>query len=96
MVDESYVDRVAAQHNVSSRTRCFCNPGAGELAFAIARGTLLRGEFGHGMTLDDYIDVIGLPSGGAIRAWLGSLKLQRRLPFLSIQPGVHRPHRRPP
>ena len=71
IVDERYVDRVAAQHNVSLRTGCFCNPGAGEIAFTIARETLLGGEFGEGMTLDDYVEAIGLPSGGAIRASLG-------------------------
>jgi hypothetical protein len=29
------------------------------------------GEFGDGMTRDDYIDAIGFPSGGAVRASLG-------------------------
>jgi selenocysteine lyase/cysteine desulfurase len=71
VVDERYVDRVARQHNISLRTGCFCNPGAGEIAFTISRATLLGGEFGAGMTLDDYIAAIGLPSGGAIRASLG-------------------------
>jgi selenocysteine lyase/cysteine desulfurase len=71
VVDERYVDRVAAHHKVSLRTGCFCNPGAGEVAFTISRETLLGGEFGDGMTLDDYMDVIGLPSGGAVRASLG-------------------------
>jgi molybdenum cofactor sulfurtransferase len=71
VIDERYVDRIARQHNVSLRTGCFCNPGAGEVAFTISRETLLGGEFGQGMTLDDYIPQIGLPSGGAIRASLG-------------------------
>jgi selenocysteine lyase/cysteine desulfurase len=71
VVDERYVDRVARQHNISLRTGCFCNPGAGEVAFTIARETLVGGEFGNGMTLDDYVEAIGLPSGGAIRASLG-------------------------
>jgi molybdenum cofactor sulfurtransferase len=71
VVDERYVDRVAREHNISLRTGCFCNPGAGEVAFTIARETLVGGEFGEGMTLDDYIAAIGLPSGGAIRASLG-------------------------
>ena len=71
VVDERYVDRVANRHNISLRTGCFCNPGAGEVAFTIARETLLGGEFGEGMTLDDYVRTIGLPSGGAIRASLG-------------------------
>jgi molybdenum cofactor sulfurtransferase len=71
VVDERYVDRVARRHNISLRTGCFCNPGAGEVAFTIARETLVGGEFGDGMTLDDYIAAIGLPTGGAIRASLG-------------------------
>ncbi len=71
VVDERYVDRIAAEHNISLRTGCFCNPGAGEVAFTISRGTLVGGEFGEAMTLEDYIQAIGLPSGGAIRASLG-------------------------
>jgi molybdenum cofactor sulfurtransferase len=71
IIDERYVDRVAQQHRISLRTGCFCNPGAGEVAFTISRETLVGGEFGAGMTLDDYVEAIGLPSGGAIRASLG-------------------------
>jgi selenocysteine lyase/cysteine desulfurase len=71
VVDERYVDRVAGRHNISLRTGCFCNPGAGEVAFTISRETLLGSEFAHGMTLDDYMRAIGLHSGGAIRASLG-------------------------
>ena len=71
VVDERYVDRVARRHMISLRTGCFCNPGAGEVAFTISRETLVGGEFGEGMTLDDYIEAIGLPSGGAVRASLG-------------------------
>ncbi len=71
IVDERYVDRVAGRHNVSLRTGCFCNPGAGEVAFTISRETLVGGEFSDGMALDDYVQAIGLPSGGAIRASLG-------------------------
>ncbi len=87
VVDERYVDRIAARHNVSLRTGCFCNPGAGEVAFTISRETLLGGEFGDGMTLDDYMDVIGLPTGGAVRASLGiasnSRDVQRFFAFAS-------------
>ena len=71
IVDERYVDRVATRRRISLRTGCFCNPGAGEVAFTISRETLVGGEFGEGMTLDDYVDAIGLPSGGAVRASLG-------------------------
>ena len=71
VVDERYVDRVARRHSLSLRTGCFCNPGAGEVAFTISRETLVGGEFGHGMSLDDYIRTIGLPSGGAVRVSFG-------------------------
>ncbi len=71
VVDERYVDRVASQHQISLRTGCFCNPGAGEVAFTISRETLVGGEFGDGMTLEDDIRQLGLPSGGAIRVSLG-------------------------
>jgi selenocysteine lyase/cysteine desulfurase len=71
VVDERYVDRIARRHSISLRTGCFCNPGAGEVAFTISRETLVGGEFGEGMTLDDYVQAIGLPSGGAVRASLG-------------------------
>jgi molybdenum cofactor sulfurtransferase len=70
-VDERFVDRVARGHGISLRTGCFCNPGAGEVAFTISRETLVGGEFSDGMTLDDYVETIGLPSGGAVRASLG-------------------------
>ncbi len=71
VIDERYVDRVAGRHNISLRTGCFCNPGAGEIAFTISRETLLGSEFGDGMSLDDYTSALGLPSGGAVRASLG-------------------------
>jgi molybdenum cofactor sulfurtransferase len=71
VVDERHVDHLAGLHNISLRTGCFCNPGAGEVAFTISRETLVGGEFGDSMTLDDYIGVLGLPSGGAVRASLG-------------------------
>ncbi|MGH3084777.1 MAG: aminotransferase class V-fold PLP-dependent enzyme [Gaiellaceae bacterium] len=71
IVDERYVDRVARRHTISLRTGCFCNPGAGEVAFTISRETLVGGEFGDAMTIDDYVERIGLPSGGAVRASLG-------------------------
>ena len=87
VVDERYVDRVASARRISLRTGCFCNPGAGEVAFTIARETLVGGEFGDGMTLDDYVRTIGLPSGGAIRASLGlasnSADIDRFLEFAS-------------
>jgi molybdenum cofactor sulfurtransferase len=71
VVDERFVDIVAAAHTVSVRTGCFCNPGGGETAFSLSRDTLIGAEFDEGMILDDYIRLIGMPTGGAIRASLG-------------------------
>ena len=42
VVDERYVDRAAAAHGISLRTGCFCNPGAGEAAFALSTSTTRR------------------------------------------------------
>jgi selenocysteine lyase/cysteine desulfurase len=70
-VDERFVDVVAAAHAVSVRTGCFCNAGAGETAFSLSRDTLIGAEFGDGMILDDYIRLIGMPTGGAVRVSLG-------------------------
>ena len=41
------------------------------MAFTISRDTLVGGEFAEGMTLEDYIRQLGLPSGGAVRASFG-------------------------
>jgi molybdenum cofactor sulfurtransferase len=71
MVDERYVDMVAAAHRISVRTGCFCNSGAGETAFSLSRDTLIGAEFDGGMILDDYIRLIGMPTGGAVRVSLG-------------------------
>ena len=70
VVDERLVDRVAAEHNISLRTGCFCNPGAGEVAFSISKERLAE-RFEEGMILDDYVGLVGMPTGGAVRASLG-------------------------
>src|SRR5829696_128446 len=71
VVDERYVDVIAAAHRISVRTGCFCNSGAGETAFSVSRETLIGAEFGEGMILDDYIRLVGMPTGGAVRVSLG-------------------------
>lgn len=71
IMDHLRVEQAATERRISLRTGCFCNPGAGEIAFTVSRETLLGGEFGAGMPLDDYVEAIGLPSGGAVRVSLG-------------------------
>jgi molybdenum cofactor sulfurtransferase len=70
VVDERLVDRLAAAHNISLRTGCFCNPGAGEVAFSVSEDRLTE-RFEDGMILDDYIGLVGMPTGGAVRVSLG-------------------------
>jgi selenocysteine lyase/cysteine desulfurase len=86
LVDERAVGRDASAAGISLRTGCFCNPGAAEYAFgltrrdvrSIARGTT-PGAPAWGAarppyppaTVDDYLDLIGLPTGGAVRVSLG-------------------------
>ena len=71
VVDERFVDVVAAAHQISVRTGCFCNSGAGETAFSLSKDTLIGAEFAEGMILDDYIRLVGMPTGGAVRVSLG-------------------------
>ena len=94
VIDERFVDRVAAAHGISVRTGCFCNSGAGETAFSISSDTLIGAEFGEGMILDDYIKLIGMPTGGAVRVSLGARdELRRRLPLHGVRDRVPRRHR---
>ncbi|MFB9199488.1 aminotransferase class V-fold PLP-dependent enzyme [Actinomadura verrucosospora] len=71
VVDERIVARDTAAAGISIRTGCFCNPGAGEGAFEIPEHALRRTARLRMRTLDDYLGVLGLPSGGAVRASLG-------------------------
>jgi selenocysteine lyase/cysteine desulfurase len=81
LIDERAVARDASAAGISLRTGCFCNPGAGEWALgltrrdvrgpwwlALAGGGFLRKSMS---TVDDYLKVIGLETGGAVRVSLG-------------------------
>jgi len=82
VVDERAVARDSSAAGISLRTGCFCNPGAGESAFGLtrrhlrgARRTMTRGRgtgTGTGTgTVEDYLSLVGLPTGGAVRVSLG-------------------------
>ncbi|WP_433479432.1 aminotransferase class V-fold PLP-dependent enzyme [Spirillospora sp. CA-142024] len=95
IVDERIVARDSADAGISVRTGCFCNPGAGEGAFEISERAL-RGTAGRRMrTLDDYLGVLGLPSGGAVRASLGLVSnvadVDRLIEFLDAAYGDREP-----
>jgi selenocysteine lyase/cysteine desulfurase len=87
LVDERAVERDASAAGISLRTGCFCNPGAAEWAFRLTKkdvrgpwwagllgrtGLLRQGAMRRGIsTVDDYLEMIGLPTGGAVRVSLG-------------------------
>src|SRR5258707_3242486 len=71
VVDERAVARATAAAGISIRTGCFCNPGAGEGAFKLTKADWRRALRGRARTLDQYLDLLGLPSGGALRASVG-------------------------
>jgi len=71
VVDERLVAKEASVRGLSLRTGCFCNPGAGEGAFDIGPRRLRASRRWRLRTIDEYLDLLGLPSGGAVRVSLG-------------------------
>jgi selenocysteine lyase/cysteine desulfurase len=71
VVDERLVAAETSAAGISLRTGCFCNPGVGEDAFGLDLATLKPLRRAKTGTLDEYIDLIGLPSAGAVRVSFG-------------------------
>jgi selenocysteine lyase/cysteine desulfurase len=82
LVDERAVGRDASAAGISLRTGCFCNPGAGEWAFGLTASDVGGPRWARALggrrflrnrlsTVDDYLGLIGLPTGGAVRVSLG-------------------------
>jgi selenocysteine lyase/cysteine desulfurase len=71
VLDERAVARDTAAAGISIRTGCFCNPGAVEGAFGLTKADWQRVLRGRPRTVDHYIDLLGMPSGGALRASVG-------------------------
>src|SRR5260370_10919409 len=98
VVDERAVARATAAAGISIRTGCFCNhPGAGEGAFKLTKADCRRALRGRARTPDQYLDLLGLPSGGPHRAAVG-LDCVRRcgasLASGEYHPATQRPHAR--
>ncbi|HSF83304.1 MAG TPA: aminotransferase class V-fold PLP-dependent enzyme [Anaerolineales bacterium] len=72
VIDERIVEQAAMERLISIRTGCFCNPGAGEIAFNLPKAAL-GGMFAGGerLSYDEYLALLGLPSSGALRVSLG-------------------------
>lgn len=72
VVDERVIIRDSAASGISLRTGCFCNPGAGEAAFALSPRKLRRAARRRLGSLEDYLRLLHLPSAGAVRVSLGA------------------------
>ena len=71
VVDERAVARDTAAAGISIRTGCFCNPGAIEGAFRLTKADWRAALRAGAQTMDQYLDLLGMPSGGALRASVG-------------------------
>jgi selenocysteine lyase/cysteine desulfurase len=73
--DHRYIEEDANKSNISLRTGCFCNPGAGEVALGISRVELdvCFTSPGHEerMSIDDFRLCIDGKSSGAVRISVG-------------------------
>lgn len=72
-VDHELVERRAAEHRISLRTGCFCNPGDGELALEISAGELTACFVSskERLSRDDFRRCIDAKSTGAVRVSMG-------------------------
>ena len=74
-IDHRYIEEQANKVNISLRTGCFCNPGAGEVALGISRVELdvCFTSPGHEdrLSIDDFRLCIDGKSSGAVRISVG-------------------------
>lgn len=72
-IDHREIERRANLHNISLRTGCFCNPGAGEIALGISRPELVAcfAPPAERLTLDDFRLCIDGKNSGAVRISVG-------------------------
>ena len=72
-IDHRLVEARAARRNISLRTGCFCNPGAGEMALGLERDELVTcfRQAGEHMEYEDFRRCIDGKSSGAVRMSVG-------------------------
>jgi molybdenum cofactor sulfurtransferase len=72
-IDHLTVEERANEMNISLRTGCFCNPGAGELALGLSRDDMIQclDHPGSRMSLNEFRQCIDGKSTGAVRVSLG-------------------------
>ena len=75
--DHRYIEEQANKVNISLRTGCFCNPGAGEVALEISRVELdvcfTQPDHEDRLTIDDFRHCIDGKSSGAVRISVGMI-----------------------
>ncbi len=75
VIDHRFIESEANKVNISLRTGCFCNPGAGEIALGISRVELdvCFTSQGHEdrLSIDDFRSCIDGKSSGAVRISVG-------------------------
>ncbi len=71
IIDERAIARDSAAAGISIRTGCHCNPGASEAASQLTRRDWRKAARARVQTMDQYLDVLGLPTAGALRASVG-------------------------
>ncbi len=73
--DHRFIEQQANEANISLRTGCFCNPGAGEIALGISRVELdvcfTSPEHEDRLSIDDFRLCIDGKSSGAVRISVG-------------------------
>jgi selenocysteine lyase/cysteine desulfurase len=74
-LDHRFIESEANKVNISLRTGCFCNPGAGEIALGISRVELdvcfTSPEHEDRLSIDDFRKCIDGKSSGAVRISVG-------------------------
>ncbi len=75
VIDHTYIEERANRVNISLRTGCFCNPGAGELALGITPSELTacftRPNHEQRLTYDEFRLCIDGKASGAVRISVG-------------------------
>lgn len=89
-IDHRWIEERASARNISLRTGCFCNPGAGELALNISSEELSscfnRPDHEQRLTYDEFRLCINTKASGAVRVSVGMVSnyadIQKFLDFL--------------
>jgi selenocysteine lyase/cysteine desulfurase len=93
LIDHRFIEQEANKHNISLRTGCFCNPGAGEIALGISKPELAacftQPDHSQRLSLDDFRLCIDSKASGAVRVSVGLVSnFEDVLVFLKFAEGL--------